>query len=73
MDLLIFFNNHYNSFGKYKYILDKIKTLFIIEKNIGIQRLQINDIEQNINIDEFFDEFILNIDIFYVIFTPLKI
>ena len=66
------FNNHYNSFGKYKYILDKIKTLFIIEKNIGIQRLQINDIEQNINIDEFFDEFILNIDIFYVIFYTFE-
>lgn len=62
------FNNHYISFGKYKYILDKINSLFIIEKNIGIQRLQINKINTNINIDDFLDEFINNIDNFYVIF-----
>lgn len=62
------FNNHYISFGKYKYVLDKINSLFIIEKNIGIQRLQINKINTNINIDGFLDEFINNIDNFYVIF-----
>ena len=62
------FNNHYISFGKYKYILDKINSLFIIEKNIGIKRLQINKINPNINIDDFLDEFIYNIDNFYVIF-----
>lgn len=62
------FNNHYISFGKYKYILDKINCLFVIEKNIDIQRLQINNIDTNIDIDHFLDDFINNIDKFYVIF-----
>lgn len=62
------FNNNYISFGKYKYILDKIKSLFIIENNIGIQRLQIKNVDPNINIDDFLNNFINNIDTFYVIF-----
>lgn len=62
------YKNHYISFGKYKYILDKIKCLSIIENILGIQRLQINNVQQNINIDEFLNEFINNIDNFYVIF-----
>lgn len=62
------FNNHYPVFDKYKFILDKIKILFYLETKIGIQRLQINNINPNIDIDNFLNDFINNIEQFYIIF-----
>ena len=62
------FNNifklKYDNFGKYKFILDNINNLFWLENKISIQRLQVNNINENINIDIILDEFIHNVDNF---------
>lgn len=58
------FKFKYDNFGKYRYLLDNINNLFWLENKISIQRLQVNNIKENINIDIILDEFIHNIDIF---------
>jgi hypothetical protein len=62
------FKSKYNNFGKYRYLLDNINNLFWLENKISIQRLQINDINENINFDNILDEFINNIDNFVSFF-----
>lgn len=66
------FYNHYNSFGKYKYILDKINTCFWFENILNIKRLYINDIYDDINIDNVLNKFTNNVDKFVCFFKTIE-
>jgi hypothetical protein len=68
----IIFKSNYDDFSKYKYILDKIYSLFWLEDLLNIKRLQINDINDNINVDYILNEFICNIDKSYILFKGIE-
>ena len=65
------YKNSYKKFQQYKFILDKINSLFILEQNLKINRFMINDIS-DANLNKIKTWLTQNIEILFLIFKNNK-